>query len=323
MRAVVYRRYGPPDVLELLETDKPVAPDDGLLVRVRAASINPMDWHFMTGTPYLIRAMLGLPGPKRGALGVDFAGTVESVGPGVRRFRPGDEVFGAGSGSLAEYVCVREDRVAPKPARLTFEQAAAVPVAGLTALQGLRDHGRIQPGQRVLINGASGGVGTFAVQIAKSFGAEVTGVCSTRNADLVRSIGADKVIDYTTEDFTRSEGRYDLMLDIAGTRSWSERKRVLGPKAILVVAGGRKPNRWIGPAVRDLVELLVASMGRGRKVVVFVAKMDQRDLMALHALLEAGQVTPVIDRCYPLSEIQEAFRHLGGGHARGKIAITV
>jgi NADPH:quinone reductase-like Zn-dependent oxidoreductase len=322
MRAVVYRKYGLPDVLELQEIDKPVVPDDGVLVRVHAASVNPLDWHFLTGTPYLMRLMTGLRKPERQVLGVDFAGTVESVGGRVTQFQPGDEVFGGGRGALAEYVCVTEDRAVQKPANLTFEQAAAAPVAGLTALQGLRDKGQIQPGQQVLINGASGGVGTFAVQIAKSFGAEVTGVCSTSNVHLVRSIGADRAIDYTQEDFTRNERRYDLMLDIAGNRAWSECKRVLDPKGRFVLVGGPKTNRWVGP-LGHFVKLRWASMGGSRKVAVFIATMNKQDLGVLQALLEAGKVTPVIDRRHGWSEVREAFRYLGEGHAKGKIVITV
>jgi NADPH:quinone reductase-like Zn-dependent oxidoreductase len=246
VKAIVHERYGgPPDVLELREVDKPVVGDDEMLVRVHATSVNPVDWHTVTGTPYLVRMMAGLLKPKSEFLGVDFAGTVEAVGKDVTQFQPGDEVFGARDGAFADYVCVREERaVVHKPAGVTFEQAAAVAVAAISALQGLRDKGQIQSGQKVLINGASGGVGTFAVQIAKSFGAEVTGVCSTRNVEIVRSIGADHVIDYTQEDFTLSEQRYDLMLDVAGNRSWSDCKRVLNEKATLVLVGG--PKKVVG-----------------------------------------------------------------------------
>ena len=324
MKAIVYDRYGSSDVLELREIDRPVVTDDGVLVRVHAASVNPVDWHTMTGTPYLVRLQAGLRRPKNEELGADFAGTVEEVGRDVKQFRPGDEVFGARNGSLAEYVCVREERaVVLKPAGVTFEQAAAVPVAAISALQGLRDKGRIQSGQKVLINGASGGVGTFAVQIAKSFGAEVTGVCSTRNVDTARSIGADHVIDYTQEDFTQGRQRYDLMLDIAGNRSWSDCKRVLDDKATLVVVGGPKGNRWIGPLSQAL-KLRLGSIGGSRRVVApFLAKITKEDLVVLQELLEAGTVTPVIDRQYPLSEAPEALRYLGDGHAQGKVVITV
>jgi NADPH:quinone reductase-like Zn-dependent oxidoreductase len=324
MKALVYERYGPPDVLELREVDKPVVGDDEVLVRVHATSVNPVDWHTMTGTPYLVRLESGLRKPKREVLGVDFAGTVEAVGRNVQRFQPGDEVFGARDGAFAEYVCVREDRaVALKPANVTFEQAAAVPVAALSALQGLRDKGQIQQGQKVLINGGSGGVGTFAVQIAKSFGAEVTGVCSTRNVDTVRSIGADHVIDYTQEDFTQGGHRYDLILDIAGNRSWSDYRRVLDEKATVVVVGGPKKGRWIGP-LSQVVKLRLSSLGGSRRVVApFLAKMNKEDLVVLQELLEAGTVTPVIDRQYELSELREALRYLGEGHARGKVVVTV
>jgi NADPH:quinone reductase-like Zn-dependent oxidoreductase len=324
MKAFVYQRYGPPDVLELREVDKPVVGDDDVLVRVHAISVNPVDWHTMTGTPYLVRLESGLRKPKRQVLGVDFAGTVEAIGRNVNQFQPGDEVFGAKSGAFAEYVCVREDRaVALKPANVTFEQAAAVSVAAISALQGLRDKGQIQSGQKVLINGASGGVGTFAVQIAKSFGAEVTGVCSTRNVDTARSIGADHVIDYTEQDFTQSGHRYDLMLDIAGSRSWSDCSRVLDDKAILVVVGGPKRGRWIGPLGQAL-KLRLGSVADSRRVVApFLAKMNKEDLVALQELLEAGTVTPVIDKRYELSDAPEALRYLGEGHARGKIVVTV
>lgn len=324
MKAIVYHRYGPPDVLELREVDQPAVGDDDLLIRVRASSVNPVDLHMMMGSPYLVRMMAGLRKPKSEFLGVDFAGTVEAVGRNVTQFQPGAEVFGGRSAAFAEYMCVPEDRpLVLKPADVTFEQAAAVPVAAVSALQGLRDKGQIQSGQKVLINGASGGVGTFAVQIAKSFGAEVTGVCSTRNVDLVRSIGADHVIDYTQEDFTRGDKRYDLMLDIAGSRSWSDCKRVLHKRATLVVVGGPKKGRVIGPLGQAL-KLGVGSLGGSRRVVApFLAKIIKEDLVTLQKLLEAGTVTPVIDRQYELSEVPEALRYLGAGHARGKIVITV
>jgi NADPH:quinone reductase-like Zn-dependent oxidoreductase len=324
LKAFVYGKYGSPDVLELREIDRPVVTDDGVLVRIRAASVNPVDWHTLTGMPYLVRMEAGPRKPKSEVLGVDFAGRVEAVGRNVTQFRSGDDVFGARSGAFAEYVCVREDRgVVLKPANVTFEQAAAVPVAAVSALQGLRDKGQIQPGQRVLINGASGGVGTFAVQIAKSFGAEVTGVCSTGNVDIARSIGADHVIDYTWEDFTLGEQRYDLMLDIAGNRSWSDCKRVLNEKATLVVVGGPKANRWIGPLGQAL-KLRFSSLGGSRRVVApFLAKIKKEDLERMQKLLEAGTVTPVIDRRCELSEVPEALRYLGKGHAQGKVVINV
>jgi NADPH:quinone reductase-like Zn-dependent oxidoreductase len=321
MRAAVRDRYGSPDAVELQEIDKPDLADDGVLVRVRAASINPADWYAMMGRPSLFRAQMGLIKPKERVLGADFAGTVEALGKEVTGFRAGDEVFGARTGALAEYVCVR-NAVALKPANLTFEEAAAVPVAALTALQGLRDKGQLQPGQKVLINGASGGVGTFAIQIAKAFGAEVTGVCSTRNVDTVRSLGADHVVDYTREDFTRSDERYDLMLDVAGSRSWSECKRVLNTQATVVIVGAPKGNRLIGP-LSHIVKFRLAALRSSQKVVFFLARMNKADTVVLRELLEAGKVTPVIDRRYDLSEIADALRYLGEGHAQGKIVITV
>jgi NADPH:quinone reductase-like Zn-dependent oxidoreductase len=321
MRAIIHNRYGSPDVVELREVDKPDLADDSVLVRVRAASVNPADWYGMTGRPYVARVLGGLRKPKSNRLGVDFAGTVEAVGRDVTHVRPGDEVFGGRSGALAEYVSVR-DAVVAKPANLTFEEAAAVPVAAITALQGLRDKGQLQPGQKVLINGASGGVGTFAVQIAKALGAEVTGVCSTRNADITRSLGADHVVDYTRDDFTRSDRRYDLMLDIAGGRSWSECRRVLTPEATLVVVGAQKGTRLLGP-LGHIAKMRLASLGSSRKVAFFIAKLTRADMEVLRELLEAGKVTPVIDRRYELSEAADAFRYLGEGHAQGKIVLTV
>jgi NADPH:quinone reductase-like Zn-dependent oxidoreductase len=318
-----YERYGSPDVLELREVAVPDVADDRVLVRVRAASLNVEDWHMLTGTPYLARLLVGLRKPKREVLGMDFAGSVESVGSNVKRFQPGDEVFGGARGTFAEYVVVHQDRaVVTKPAKVTFEQAAAVPVAAITALQGLRDRGQIQAGSRVLINGASGGVGTFAVQIAKSFGAEVTSVCSTRNVESVRSLGADHVIDYTKEDFTRGDRCYDLLFDVAGNRSWADCKRVLDKTAILVVVGGPKRNRWIGP-LGHMVGRRLASLRGGRRAVWFLARITSADLLVLRELLEGGKVSPVIDRQYDLSELREAFRYLGEGHARGKVVITV
>ncbi|TMK32300.1 MAG: NAD(P)-dependent alcohol dehydrogenase [Actinobacteria bacterium] len=323
MRAIVRSAYGSPDVLELKEIDKPGAKDEEVLVRVRAASVNPADWYSVTGTPYVARPQMGLRKPKSTRTGVDFAGTVEAVGANVTQFQPGDEVFGGRDGAFAEYVCVREERaVVPKPTNLTFEQAAAVPVAALTALQGLRDKAQLQPGQKVLINGASGGVGTFAVQVAKALGAEVTGVCSTRNVDIVRSLGADHVVDYTKEDFTRSDQRYDVMFDVAGSRSWSECRRVLNPQATLVIVGAPKGNRLMGP-LSHIVKVRLAAVRGSQKAVFFIAKFNKADMLALRDLLEAGKVTPVIDRSYELSEIADAFRYLGEGHAQGKIVITV
>jgi NADPH:quinone reductase-like Zn-dependent oxidoreductase len=324
MKAIIHQTYGSPDVLELREVDQPTPAADELLVRVHAASANPADWHTLTGTPYVARAKFGLRKPKSDRLGIDFAGTVEAVGSKVTRFQPGDEVFGGTDGAFAEYVCVAEDRgVAPKPSNVTFEEAAAAPVAAITALQGLCNKGGVQPGQSVLINGASGGVGTFAVQIAKAFGAQVTGVCSTGNVDIVRSIGADHVVDYTTDDFTRIEERYDLMLDIAGSRSWAECRRVLDPGATYVIVGGPKRNRWIASMGRSLAVRLAALRSTQKVVVFWIAKLTSSDMADLGELLESGKVKPVIDRRYELSEIADAFRYLGEGHARGKIVVSV
>jgi len=327
MKAVRYHRYGGPDVLELQEVAMPAAGDGELLVRVRAASVNPLDWHFMRGAPYLVRMMAGLSRPKPSAsrLGADMAGSVEAVGQNVTGFQPGDEVFGGleERGTLAEYISVRADAVVlQKPAGLTFEQAAAVPVAAFTALQALRDKGRVQPGQKVLVNGASGGVGTFAVQIATALGAEVTGVCSTANVGMVASIGADHVVDYTREDFTRAERRYDLLIDIAGNRSLAETRRVLAPKGALVLVGGPNKGRWIGPFGRT-IRMLMQSPAVSQRMVSFLAHQNRDDLAVLRELLDAGKVTPVIDRAYRLNQVAEAVRYLETGHARGKVVITV
>jgi NADPH:quinone reductase-like Zn-dependent oxidoreductase len=326
MKAVVYTNYGSPDVLEIRDIKKPVPNDDQVLIKVRTASINPLDWHFMEGTPYIMRAIgVGLRKPKDPRLGVDYAGTVEAVGKNVTQFKPGDEVLGGKSGAFAEYVCARADRaIVLKPANITFEQAASVPIAAITALQGLRDKGKIQPGQKVLINGASGGVGTFAVQIAKSFGADVTGVCSTRNLDMVRSLGADHVIDYTKEDFTKNGQRYDLILDNVGTQPLSGFRRVLNPNGILVMIGGGGPNDGglIGPLGRPVKALLLSPF-ISQKMGMLMAELNKKDLTTLGDLMQSGKVTPVIDRTYPLSKIAEAIRYLEQGHARGKVVITV
>ena len=326
MKAIVYRSYGSPDVLRLEELEKPVPNDFQLLVRVRAAAVNPLDWHYMEGTPYIARLLeFGLLAPKNTRLGVDYAGTVEAVGKNVSEFKPGDDVFGGKTGAFAEYICVLADRsVVLKPANLTFEQAASVPVAALTALQGLRDKGKVQPGQKVLINGASGGVGTFAVQIAKSFGADVTGVCSTRNLDLVRSLGADQVIDYTQEDFTKGGRRYDVILDNVANHSLSEIRRVLNPKGIYVLIGGGGLNdgRWIGPLIRPIKALLLSPFV-SQDMGMMLAQQNQKDLTFLGDLMRAGKVTPVIDRRYTLREVPEAIRYLEQGHARGKVVITL
>jgi NADPH:quinone reductase-like Zn-dependent oxidoreductase len=322
MKAIVYCDYGSPDVLKLENIEKPTLEDDQVLVRVRAASVNPLDWHYMRGTPYVMRMEAGLRKPKVIRLGVDFAGTVEAVGRNVKRFQPGDEVFGGRTGAFAEYVAVREDRaLALKPANLTFEQAASVPIAALTALQGLRDKGKIQPGQKVLINGASGGVGTFAVQIAKSFGAEVTGVCSTRNVEMVRSIGADQVIDYTKEDFTKGTQRYDVIFDAVGNHSLLESRRALNPKGKYIMVGG-PPGRWIDPLPRAL-NAFVLSRFVSQDLAMFLAQLNKEDLTILGDLMHAGKVRPVIDRQYSLSEVPEAIRYLEKGHARGKVVISL
>jgi NADPH:quinone reductase-like Zn-dependent oxidoreductase len=325
MRAVVYCDYGSPDVLKVEEVEKPVPKDDEVLVKVHAAAINPLEWHFMQGTPYLMRLMVGLRKPKDMRLGVDYSGTVEAVGKNVIQFKPGDDVFGGRDGALAGDVCARADRgITLKPANVTFDQAAGVPVAGVTALQGLRDKGHIQAGQKVLINGASGGVGTFAVQIAKSFGANVTGVCSTRHVDLVRSLGADHVIDYTKEDFTKSGEKYDLILDNVGTQPLLGFRRVLKPKGICVLIGGGGPNEgpWVGPLARPIKALLLSPF-ISQKFVDMLAVINKKDLKILADLMEAGKVTPVVDRTYPLDQISEAMRYLEKGHAAGKVIITV
>ena len=322
MKAVVRTRYGSPDVLELRELDTPVPADDEVLVRVRAASVNRADWYSLTGRPWIARPMSGLRRPKSDRLGTDFAGTVEAVGRHVTTFRPGDEVFGGRDGALAEYVCVREERaIAPKPANVTFEQAGAVGVAGLTALQGLRDKGGLEAGERVLVNGASGGVGTFAVQVAKALGAEVTGVCSPENVELVRSLGADHVVDYTRDDFTRGERRYDLVFDVAGSRPWSQLKRVLEPEGAIVLVGGPISNRLFGP-LGHVVKISLATMRGSRSSVFFIAKFDKADLEDLCRLLAEGKLTPVVDRQYDLSEIADAFRYMGEGHAHAKVVVT-
>ena len=321
MKAIVQDRYGPPEVLELRDVDAPSVKDNEVLVRIRAASLNPLDWYQVTGTPYITR-IGALRRPKQPIPGVDLAGQVEAVGNNVTAFRVGDEVYGMRSGAFAEYVVADEARLARKPANLTYEQAAAVPTAGVTALQGLRDKGLIQAGQNVLINGASGGVGTFAVQIAKSFGAQVTGVCSTRNTATVRSLGADHVIDYTSEDFVHSGRRYDLILDIASNRSVSDRRRVMEPNGTLVVVGAAKKSRWFGPLGPMLTAVAAGRLGRQR-IVAFIATNSTDDLNALRQLIEAGDVTPVVEQTYQLGQVPEALAYLGAGHAKGKLVITI
>jgi len=321
MTAVVHERYGRPDVLHLRDVEKPKINENQVLVRVHAASVNPVEWYGVTG-PIFGRIGNGLRRPKVTSVGADLAGRVESVGADVEGFRPGDEVFGIGVGAWAEYAVARGARLALKPASLSFEEAAAVPVAAITALQALRDHGQVRPGQKVLINGASGGVGTFAVQIAKVFGADVTAVCSTRNVELVRSLGADRVVDYTQEDFTKRSERHDLMLDIAGSRPFRQFKRVLTPEATVVLVGGPMTYRGLGP-LPHLGGTFLSSKARRRTVKFFVAKVTTEDLTALGELLDAGKVKPVIDRRYELSQAADALAYLGEGHARGKVVITV
>ncbi len=320
MKAIVCTQYGSPDILRLKEVEKPAPKDDEVLVTIHAASANPLDWHLMRGSPFLARLGGGLRKPKDPRLGVDIAGRVEAVGNNVTRFLPGNEVFGTVKGGFAEYVCAREDRLALKPTNISFEEAAAAPVVAFTALQGLRDKGKIQHGQKVLVNGASGGVGTFAVQIAKSFGTEVTGVCSTRNLDMVRSIGADHVIDYTREDFTKNGQRYDQIYDAVGNRSVSDYKRALRPQGICVIAGFSTLSRLFEHVV---LGSLLSTTGNKRIGLMGLAKPNQKDLVFVKELLEAGKVVPVIDRRYPLSETAEAIRYLEGRHAQGKVIITV
>jgi NADPH:quinone reductase-like Zn-dependent oxidoreductase len=321
MKAIVYHRYGPPDVLQFTEIEKPTAGEKRVLIKIRAASVNPYDFHFMRGTPYVVRLMAGLGKPKSPRLGADVAGQIEAVGTKVTRFQPGDEVFGLARGSFAEYACASEAGLALKPPHLTFEQAASAGIAALTALQGLRDKGHIRPGQKVLVNGAAGGVGTFAVQIAKSFGADVSGVCSSRNVEMVRSIGSDQVIDYTQQDFTRSGQRYDLILDAVGNHSLSEYRRVLNPKGVLVMAGG-SGGPWNMGLTRALRAFLWSQFS-SRKLVGLLAKPNHEDLDTLRSLMESSKVTPVIDRQYTLAEVPEAIRYLEEGHVRGKVIITL
>jgi len=320
MKAIVYTEYGSPDVLQLKDVDKPTPKDNEVLVKVHAASVNYIDWQILRGESFFLRLTTGgFLNPKHKILGDDIAGRVEAVGVNVKQFQPGDEVFGISNfNTFAEYVCVPENALALKPASMTFEEAAAVPEAAIPALQGLRDHGQIQPGQKVLINGASGGVGTFAVQISKSFGAEVTGVCSTRKLEMVRSIGADHVIDYTREDFTKSGQRYDLILATAGDRSIFDYKRALSPEGIYVCAGGSFAQYFQAVLLGPLI-----SMTGSKKLGSMLAKPNQKDYVLLIELFEAGKVVPVIDRRYPLSEVPEALRYYGEGYAQGKVVITM
>jgi NADPH:quinone reductase-like Zn-dependent oxidoreductase len=323
MKAIVRDTYGSADLLELRDVDTPEIADDEVLVRVHAAGVDRGVWHVMTGLPYPIRlAGYGLRAPKNPVLGADVAGVVEAVGNDVKRFQPGDEVFGIGKGSYAEYAVAPENTLAPKPANLTFEQAAAVAVSGLPALQGLRDHGKVERGQKVLIIGASGGVGTYAVQLAKAFGAEVTAVCSTAKVDMVRSLGADHVIDYTQDDFAAAEQRYDVILDVGGNPGLSRLRRALAPKGTLVITGGETDGRWLGGTDRQL-RALVLSRFVEQKLTTFISTEKREDMIVLTELIESGQITPVIDRTYPLTEAAEAIRYLEQGRARGKVVITV
>jgi NADPH:quinone reductase-like Zn-dependent oxidoreductase len=326
MKAIIYCDYGLAN-LKLAEVAKPTPTDDQILVKVHAASVNPLDWHFIEGTPKIMRALgVGLRKPKDARLGVDFAGTVETVGKNVTQFKAGDEVFGGRDGAFAEYVCPRADRaVTQKPANITFEQAASVNIAGITALQALRDKGKVQPGQKVLINGASGGVGTFAVQIAKSFGADVTGVCSTRNLEMVRSLGADHVIDYTKEDFTKTDQRYDMIYDLVGNHGFSERRKILKPNGICVLAGiggaGAHPET-MGRIVGNFWNAFRSNFSK-EKFVFYIAKLTKGDFGVLHDLMQSGKVSPVIDRTYKLEQTADAVRYMEEGHARGKVVVKI
>jgi NADPH:quinone reductase-like Zn-dependent oxidoreductase len=323
MRAVVHESFGSPDTLEIREIEKPTPEDDQVLVRVRASSVNPAEWYEMVGRPLLFRFSTGWRKPKTERIGTDYGGIVEAVGKDVREFKPGDEVFGGRSGALAEYVCVPQGRgIAAKPKNITFEQAGAVGIAGVTALQALRDKGGVQPGHKVLINGASGGVGTFAIQIGKALGAEVTAVCSTQNVPIAQSLGADRVIDYTQVDFSQDGQSYNLILDIAGNRHWSDYKRVLPRVAKLLIVGGPKDNRLIGP-LSHIIGTKMAATGSGRNVSFFVASINKEDLQTLSELMESGKVTPQIDKEYQLDNVGEAFSYLGEGHAHGKVVVLI
>ena len=326
MKAIVQDRYGSPDVLRFADVDPPRPVGDQVLVRVHAAALNARDWHVLRGDPYIARpsADLGWRRPNERIRGTDFAGTVEAVGPAVTRFQPGDEVYGDAPGAFAEYVCAPEPRIERKPANLTFEQAAAMPLAGNTALIGIRDVAKLQPGQEILINGASGGVGTFAVQLAKAYGANVTGVCSWRNLELVRSAGADELIDYTTTDFAREDRRYDVVLDLVGNRSLSDLRRILKPGGLVVLSGGGvyKGGSLVGP-MGLMIRGTLLSPFVGRRIVLLTAKTSQENLATLREFAEAGKVVPIIDRTYPLAATADAMRYLEGEHARAKVVVTV
>ncbi|MCD6054090.1 MAG: alcohol dehydrogenase [Rubrobacteraceae bacterium] len=323
MQAIIQDNYGSAEVLELRDVEKPRPGDDELLIRVHAAGLDPGVWHLMTGLPYLVRVMgFGLRKPKIRIRGTDVAGTVEAAGRNVTQLKEGDPVYGTCDGSFAEYACAKAERLAPKPANLSFEQAAAVPVSGMTALSGLRDAGNLQSGQRVLIIGAAGGVGTYAVQLAKAFGATVTGVCSTSKAELVRTIGADEVIDYTQVDFTEGTRQFDLILDTAGRRPLGHLRRALTPQGTLVIVGGEGGDRWLGGFQRQIFAP-VRALFTEQKMLGLISKERQQDLLTLKDLIEAGKLTPVIDRTYPLREAPQAIRYLEQGHARGKVVLTI
>jgi len=322
MKAIVRHRYGPPEALRLEEVEKPVPTDDEVLIKVHAASVNPYDWHFMRGEPYMLRLMAGLAAPKSPRLGADVAGEVEAVGKNVTQLKPGDAVFGTCPGSFAEYACAQATRLAIKPENVTFELVASIGIAALTALQALRDKGHVQPGHEVLINGAAGGVGTFAVQIAKYFGADVTAVCSTRNLEMVRAIGADRVVDYTREDFANRSERYDVLLDLIGNHALSAFGRALKPKGIYVGAGGTTDKWMIGPLISMMTTPLRSAFGN-RKFVSVLARINTKDLELIGELIANARLTPVIDRRYPLNEVPAAIRYLEEGHARGKVVIAV
>ena len=323
MKAIVQRQYGTPDVLEFCDVDQPVPGAGEVLVRVRASSVNPADWFTLTGRPYVLRLVFGLRRPKREIAGKDVAGTVEAVGPGVTRFAAGDDVYGELSdGAYAEYVVVKENALARKPATVDFPDAAAVPLAGITALQGMRDAAGVTAGKRVLVNGASGGVGVFAVQIAKALGAHVTGVCSTRNADLVRSAGADEIVDYTREDFTRADARYDVVFDLVGNHTMSAYRRVLNRDGVYVSSTGMPGGAVLGP-LPYLLRVLLSSLRGGPKMRVLTTKSTVEDLGILAGMVDAGQVKPIVERAYTLAELADALAHQGRGHARGKTVVTV
>jgi NADPH:quinone reductase-like Zn-dependent oxidoreductase len=323
MKAIVRHKYGTADVLELANLSKPTPSENEVLIRVHAAALNPYDWHLMRGTPWFLRLFVGLRKPKNIRMGADVAGTVVGLGSGVNEFRLGDDVFGAADGSLAEYVCGPVSTFVRKPANVSHEEAAAVPIAGLTALQALRDKGLVKAGDKVLINGASGGVGSFAVQIAKRLGATVTGVCSGRNVELVRSIGADHVIDYTGEDFAAASERYDIVFDLAGSRKLSDFRRVLKPKGVFIGCGGGGPETPGGKLLRGMLEQVVTGWFVSQKLVGVLAKRSKADLEILSELLASGKIRPVIDRRYGLAEVPEAIRYVEQGHARGKVVVQL